>query len=487
MSSRRPRALPGADAVSDQRALRAFIYNRNSRGKNAGSPDDTNLENHRLCEARGWSVAGVFFDRGISASRHSTKARDDWDRMLAGVRGGQCDVIVYWEFSRATRNTRTYLDLRDLCEQSGVLLCYNGRVYDMRNRSDRFVTHMDAMRAEDEADGTTERNRRTTRINAERGRPHGRTAYGFRREYDPETGKLLRQVPDEAQAPIVVEMTARVAAGHTDMSIARDLKARGVEGPCGEWSGSTVREVVLHPANIGLRVFQGEVIGKAAWDAIVADDVYYAACKRLRDPSRLTHHDNAVKYLMSGVGLCGSCLRDPEPVERTVKSTVRGQYTCGVCARGSIKREWFDETVEATLLEYVSRPEFAASLMAVDGDGVAAALAEAEALEGQLQEARGLASAFRNGRFALSATSLAVLEQELLPRIEAARGRAADLTVPPVVRRLAQPGAWTLWHEELDLAEKRAAIRSVVKVSLFPPGRGAWKPRPEWFGWDWLR
>lgn len=479
------RPVPAGLEATPLRQLRAFIYNRNSKGKHAGSPDDTNLDNHRLCEARGWLVAGVFFDRGISASRHSVKARDDWDRMLAGVRNGDCDVIVYWEFSRATRNTRTYLDLRDLCEQSGVLLCYNGRVYDMRNRSDRFVTHMDAMRAEDEADGTTERNRRTTRINAERGRPHGRRPYGWRRIYDQETGRLLGQVPDLVEAPVVQELCTRIASGHSERGIARDLNRRGIRGPEGEWQAMTVRQVVLRPANVGLRVFQGKVVGRASWDAIVDDATYYAALKILNDPGRRTSHDTAVKHFMSGIGLCGKCR--PSGAENRIKATVRETYGCSVCNGATVQRRWMDEAVVTTILEYVQRPEFASSLLAADGRDVAALLAQAAAMEEQLGDARRLAATFSGGRPGLSVASLAALEGELIPQIEGARARAQDASISPVVRRLALPGAWTVWHEELGLAEKRAAVRGLAKVWLNPPGRGARRPRPEWFTFDWLR
>jgi DNA invertase Pin-like site-specific DNA recombinase len=476
-----------------QRALRAFIYNRNSRGRDGRSTDDTSLENRRLCEARGWSVAGEFFDRGKSASRHTTKPRPGWDELLAAARGDGrvrgCDVIVYWEASRGYRNSRAYLDLCDLCEETGILLCYSGRVYDMRNRSDRFMTHFDAMRAEDELDGIKERNVRTVRINAERGRPHGRIAYGFSREYDPQTGVLLRQVANEDEAAVLNEAARRVAAGQTLRSIAADFRARAIPtADGGQWEATVLRQLLLRPSNVGLRQFRGEVVGKATWDPIIDEALYFAVTGILRDPGRLNHQESSVKYLMGGIALCGPCGGDPEPVERAVKSRgSRGTYGCEICYRVSMRRDVVDGAVRSAVLAYVERPAFAQSLMSSDGADVAAWLEQARVLEAQLAEARRLAATFEGGRFQLSPLSLAALEGKLLPQIEAARAQAADATVPPVLRQLAGPGARTVWHEELDLEQKRAALRALVKVSLNPPGQGARRPRPEWFTWQWLR
>jgi len=467
------------------RGLRAYIYDRNSRLVRPGtSTEDQRLENRRFCEREGMTVVGEFSDPGRSASRYAKQAREDYDRMVQGIGAGGCDVLVVWEASRGYRSTEAYLQLRNLCERKNVLICYNGRAYDMSDRQDRFTTGFDALRAEDEADQIRERNLRTVRLNAERRRPHGRIPYGYRREYDPDTGALLRQVPDEAQAQVLREAASRIAAGQSLYAVAKDLNARHVAPPGGArwWDQTTVRQVLLRPSNAGQRQFQGEVIGAASWDGILDEQLYYTVVGILTDPGRLNHRDGAVKYLLSGVALCGACL----PVRNLLKSTPRRTYTCPVCFRVSIRADWFDAAVETAVLEHVSRPEFAASLLARDEVGAGGALAEARALEAQLEDARRLAATFEGGRFRLSAVSLAALEEQLLPRIAAARSRAVDAEVPEVVRRLAA-GSWSVWHEQLDLGQRRTAIRSLVRVSLRSCGKGARTVTPERFGWEWLR
>lgn len=478
---------------SSLKGLRAFIYDRNSRLLKPGtstSTEDQRLENRRFCEREGAVIVGEFSDPGRSASRYAKQDREDYERMLEGIRRGGCDVLVVWEASRGYRSTRAYLDLRDLCEKKGVLICYNGRVYDMRDRQDRFTTGFDALRAEDEAEQIRERVLRTTRLNAERGRPHGRIPYGFRREYDAETGELLRQLPSEAEAGVVREAAKRVAAGHTLRSIAADFQARGIPAPQGpEWTDLAVRAVLLRPSNVGQRQHQGVVVGKATWEGILPEGLYNTVVGVLRDPARVTVRDNSVKFLQSGIALCGPCLDEGATRGlRPMNVTTSKSYTCKACFRASIRVGMLDEYVQHTVLAYVERPEFAASLAADAGGGdVAAALGEARAIEGQLEEARRLASTFEGGRFLLSPVALARMEGELLPRLDAARGRAQAPGTPQVLRLLAAAGedAADLW-EQFDLSQKRAALRGLVKVRVNPAGKGRRRIEPGRVGFDWL-
>jgi site-specific DNA recombinase len=496
-----PAALTTYD--TDRPPLRAFIYDRNSRILNGRSTStaDQDTENKRFCQRQGWSISATFVDPGRGASRHSRVSRPDFDEMCrrieAGIRPGaphaECDVLVVWAASRYARDLDVYVRLRDLCVRGSVLLCYNGRLYDLSKGDDRFATGLDALQAEREAENIRDGILRTTRANAERGRPHGRVPYGYRREYDPETGDLIAQVVYEPQAAVVREIAERIAGGTSTYAIARDLERRGVPGPTGGgWDEASLPALVLKPTNIGKRQHQGVIVGDAVWDPIFVGEqgeaVYYACVKILRDPGRRTQQDSAVKYLLSGIALCGPC--QPERrVLRPQRVGARWSYTCTTCFRASIRTPVFDDVVTATVLAYVERPEFAAALCPAEagGGGVGVALAEAAAYEQQLVEARALASQLGpDGRFRLSPVSLAALEAQLLPKIEAARARAQDASVPVVLRDLAGPRAREVW-EGYGLVQRRAAIRSVVVVSLNRAGKGAKVVRPERFSWDWLR
>src|SRR5882757_1322546 len=174
--ARTPAAGPATHSPAPADPLRAFIYDRNSRDPHrlGTSVRDQDVDNQRLCDMYGWTVSGRFQDPGRSASRYATRKRDDYEAMVERIRAGDCDVLVMWEASRGYRNSRAYLDLRDLLEAKGILLCYNGRVYNMARSDDRYITGLDALNAERDADAIRDRNLRTARLILERGGVPGR-------------------------------------------------------------------------------------------------------------------------------------------------------------------------------------------------------------------------------------------------------------------------------------------------------------------------
>src|SRR4051812_47776861 len=178
---------------------RAVIYTRvssdpNDRGRSVAEQE---TECRAVCARNRWDVVAVFSDNDRSASRYATKQRPEHRKLIRYIEAGKADVLVTWEASRAQRDLRAYADLRDLCEQRGVLLSYSGRTYDMTESDDRFSTGLNALLAERESDQTRKRVLRAVRANADKGRPHGKLLYGYRREYDPATRELIGQVPDE--------------------------------------------------------------------------------------------------------------------------------------------------------------------------------------------------------------------------------------------------------------------------------------------------
>jgi site-specific DNA recombinase len=468
--------------------LRAFVYDRTSRDAKGTasrkSNADQNLENERFCEQQRWMIAGRFTDPGRSASSHARRRRDDYEEMLRRIGQGECDVVVVWEASRAYRDLGLYVELRKVCIKHRVLLCYNGRVYDLTRREDRFNTAFDALRAEDEADAIRERILRTTRLNAERGHPHGRVPYGYRRIYDDRTGELLTQVPHEEHAAVIKEIARRAAGGESLYAIAKSLNERGIPSPTGgTWLGPNLRDLVVKSTYIGKRVHQGTVVGQAQWEPILDEETHYALVQLFADPRRRQSDGNAVRWLLTGTSRCGMCGMG---LQAQKTSSGARNLQCLECGRVSIPMPAFDRIVVEALLERIEQPEFAEALVGdPDTDGTRAALAEAQALEAELAQARELAGRWENGRILLSALSLAKMEGELMPRIEAARERAQSASVPRQLRELAGPGARERWGAMEDLTWRRSVVRIVVVPRVFPAGKGVRTIRPERFRLKW--
>lgn len=452
--------------------LRACLYARNSRG--GRSVNDQLSDGRTDCTRNGWTWGpdDEFVDISRSASAYAKRARERFDEMVRRIQSGHYDVVVAWESSRLQRDLEVYVFLRNLCREHGVLWSLNGRVYDMSKREDRFITGIDALRAEDEVDIIRERNLRTTRLGVERRWMHGQVSFGFRREYDSTTGDLLRQLPHGDQAPIVAEMTRRIAAGESCAGIAKDLTSRGVPTQQGAsaWTATVVRQIVLNLSNIGHRSHYGRDVGKAVWDGIVDPDDFYAARTLLLDPARKTTNERAVKHLLAGIPTCGveGC-----GAKFVWLSHEFPKYGCPKF-HNSIRETRLDVYVEHAVLGWLERVDVAALVArrATDAELQKAMRLVAEK-QAELDSAR-LRVGLPDG---LTVESMAALERNLLPVIDTAQKRINAVVFPAAVADLAGPDARAKWARA-DITKRRAALRESVRIVVHKGGQGVRTIRP---------
>lgn len=463
-------------------ALRAVVYTRVSddRENRDRSVSEQEYECLDFCAERGWQVVRIFSDPKVSASRYSTKARPGFAEMMGFVAGGGADVIVCWENSRGTRRLREWVAFRELCEKTGVLFSYSGRVYDMRDADDRQRATEDAVRSEGESEATRKRVLRTVRANARQGRPHGRHLFGYRREYDPVTRKLVRVVEVPEQAAVVREMGRRLLAGETCRGVAADFNGRGVPPPGRTaWTLEMVKRMAINPAYAGQRVHQGQVIGDADWPPIWHEDRAEAALisralrMRLTDPARRTVRDGAVKHLLSGIAECGSC----EAPLGVINNRGTISYVCKV--KFDVTRKigvWqpdggpltgVDDLVVRVLLAWLRRPDSLELLRPPAGDGAKEAEAEARRLRGELDEAEQACAA---GRIRISA--LERITAELTPQIEQAELAAAPRPLPQVVAELAAAEDIAGMWQAMSIPQRRETVRTVMRIRVLPTRRG---------------
>jgi DNA invertase Pin-like site-specific DNA recombinase len=96
---------------------RAALY---ARVSTANHGQDVGLQVEalrRLAETRGWAVAEVYVDDGVSGAKDSRPALD---RMMADARAGKLDVVAVWKFDRFARSTGHLLSALDEFRRAGV-------------------------------------------------------------------------------------------------------------------------------------------------------------------------------------------------------------------------------------------------------------------------------------------------------------------------------------------------------------------------------
>lgn len=485
----------------------ALLYGRNSDDAiGSGQSVDDQLTNGRtLCNSHGWRIDREFKDTDISASRHGRKARDDFEALISYITtepapAGVTRIVVAFEASRYYRDLEAYVRLRAACMTTNTLLCYNGQVYDLSRRDDRKATAMHAVDAEDEAEGIRDRNLRTTNLQAQAGMPHGKAIYGYLRTYQTVNGRkrCTGQTEDPVRGPYVVKAIERLDAGHTLRSVTRWLRDETQAArPDGHpWNEQSVRAMVLNRAYLGERLHRDKYV-KAVWSPLKGLDtpagraMFLRVTAKLTDPSRRMQRGTEVKHLMSYLGLCGECgdhavLRYLAPSGRR-KTTL----TCTERFDTSIVEALLDAYVEEAIIAWFRNKARARSALVPADDKVKEMASATQKLinsyEEQLTEARRLAETFddETGRFQLSAASLARLESQLEPKLEAARKKLEGFAgvSPLLLRMLEAPDPELVWNGRpetgdrlavpgLSLEQKREVIRKVVTVRLYKVGRG---------------
>ncbi|MBN9375877.1 MAG: recombinase family protein [Cellulomonas sp.] len=486
-----------AAVVGPARSIEALLYGRASkdRHKLMRSIGDQIEECRSWCVPLSWRVAKVVTDADRSASQWRRKEREGFEEAIELIKSGRYGGFVTWEPSRAGRDMAIYVQLRAACQQAGVLYLTHGRVYDFSRSDDAFMLGFEFLRAEADANTMHERQLRTARLNAEKGRPHGRLPYGYRRIYDEHTGALIRQEPDPHTGELVRWMVREVLAGVPVLTVANTLQDQGEPTPQGPrkdsvprgWLTMTVKQVLRNPTIAGQRVYRGQVVGEAAWEPLISIEDFTRLQRILFDPSRRVHVSDGVtpKGLLSHIARCHYCGR---PLTRTTfKARGRApvqpripKYHCRFrgCYKVVIAAGWVDQLVSETAVAWFSRQENIAMLTA-EGEDWAARSTQAELRVVELQTRLDEAT----DQYAAGAVTLATLsrvEATLRPQIEQAQ-RAA---VPPVgddgIRALVTADDIRAAWEATDLREKRRILKAVFEIRITKaPRLGSRTMQPE--------
>lgn len=456
---------------TDAQVLRAVIYTRVSadRSKRARSPEEQEAEIRAVCERNGWPIAEeVLSDNDMSATRRARKQRPAYQRLKEILRPG--DVLVTWASSRAQRDLEAYVELRNLCAERGVLWCYSGKVYDLTERGDRMATGFQAIIDEDMADAIQEAALRAQRANAINGVPHGKIPYGYKALRNPDTGKIEKRVPHEAQAPVVREIARRVLAGEPIYAIASDLNRRGIPTarPSKGWTASSLSALIKRPTYAGFRTHKGQVMSLGDWEPLITPEDHEKILELMADPTRLKHHGVEVVHLLSGIATCGVC-------GGRIRQTA-GRYPKYACVNFCVTRRQshVDELVTELVLK---RMEEARGVEEFVDPVQAEALAEARTMRTQLNEAVDL---FAQGK--LSAAALARAEAQMLPRIEDFE-RIGRKVVAPELVTLLEGGAREEWAK-MNATSRRNLINSLLRIIILKAKPGnRFDPESVWVEW----
>jgi DNA invertase Pin-like site-specific DNA recombinase len=337
--------------------IRAAIYLRISEDD---ARDGLAIERQRQdCEAivraRGWSVAGVYVDQGISASKRNVK-RPEYERMATDYAGGAFQVVVAWDLDRLTRQPRQLEDWIEAAEERGLSVVTANGEADLSTDGGRMFARVKAAVARAEIERKGARQRRANVQRAEQGRPvPGRRLFG----YEPDGA-----TPREAEAAVVRRLFAGVVAGESIRGMAERLNAEGVPFGSGNrrksrtgearvpaWRAGLVRQIVSNRRYAGEIVHKGEWMPSGAVVPIVDAATAAEARVILADEARRTSPGPKRKYLLSGIATCGVCGAPLKRLSGGRRESRRAGYMCSA----STAHVWMRaDVVEALAVQRVA-------------------------------------------------------------------------------------------------------------------------------------
>ncbi|WP_339128804.1 recombinase family protein [Streptomyces sp. f51] len=470
---------------------REYLRVSKGKGRVARSITDQHKDNIAAEQGHGpWTWGEPYADTG-SASKFAKKTRDDFDRLMADLEskdfGEPGTVLVLWEISRLARETGKGVALVDAAENGSYLIHITSldRTFNPQNYGDRHSLISGINDAEKEARLLSVRTLRGVNSALDEGRPHGKTPFGYARDYELIDGRPrpVRQYADHNEAPLVQELFRRVLgspekAPESIRSVAMDWERRGIVS---RQSGATfspqnLRQMLLRKAYIGIRV-HGGTERPGNWEPLIDPATFEGVQRMLADPSRKSYTTASVRHVLTGTLRCDVCGGRMAVRAGGRERDRRPSYACYRYGHLMVDKAETDAYLigdaehPGVVLAYLSRPDVAAGLLAT-GDSeelpvvradIATARASLEAFEAEDPETPAEAR--------LIARKISRLEED----ISELEGRERALTAPnPLVSIFeAGPGAAARW-ERTEVSAQRA----IVGMLLAPGVLGQPRVRP---------
>jgi site-specific DNA recombinase len=401
--------------------------------------------------------SAIFFEDDTSAS----KVRDDtseWARCLAHVREHRPSHLFGTAADRLGRRLADIEGLDDLARETGT------RVITLKE-GDLFASPawpFIAAQAKSEALNTAIRVKRAQQSRRASGRDSGggNRPYGYAAD---------RMTVIQAEAEIIREVARRILFGESTNAIVNDFNIRGIE-PVTQgrpWSVIMIRRLAANPRYAGILVYKGDVLGKAAWPAIL-DEETHAALRVAIESTARPREGRPPTSLLGGLVRCGVC-------QSTMFGTLSGRnkvpvYRCGGrggqrgCGRTYRSREVVDQHVSESVLSAVDASVIEPRRQAVHATAHSI-LQELTEIELDISE---LKEAYDERRIAA---------QDYFDDLDRIRKRQTRLQREwgEQAQRLGELSATSQANErwsEWSIAERRAFIRSrIVAVLIHPDGK----------------
>ncbi|WP_219518212.1 recombinase family protein [Nonomuraea ceibae] len=490
----------GAHGTTPEQARWIVDYTRKSldKTKTGDGVNSQHEENQELADEFDLGeIRATYSDNDVSA--YQDVERPEYLRMLADMQAGKIGAVIIWHAKRLHRKVEEVTQFIKIARAHKVRLfsVARGGEYNLNKPQGRRDLINDTNEGEYESGERGERVALARKRQARNGdfgggvRPFGwgvdtgrvrsvcvnPKAPTMERVYE-DRPVLDKSRHNEAEAAEIRRWAKDLLAGVPMDQVIRDLTKRGVKtvsqadgrtvkrnGKVVEtqgWSARSIKQILTHPRTSGHSVYNGKIIRRDAYDAILPEDTRQALITLFADPARKTSPGNTPKWLVSLTALCGQC---DDGTVCTVRNNSQGEpvYRCRAKGHCMAKAADVDARVERVVIKRLSRGDVHDLLPAnVEAD-----------IPALRQEIVTLNQAKKNAARKLT---LGMWDEETADEaIATAIGRIAEIreilrqatSDSPLAEFAASDDAQRTW-DGLSLGRKREIIKLLVTVTLLP-------------------
>ncbi len=324
---------------------------------------------------------GVYRDEGFSGKDMDRPA---FQKMMADVRSGIIDTIVFTELSRVSRNVGQFLQLVEEFEKAGVEFISLREKFDTTTPHGKLIMTILMALNQFEREQTVLRTRLTMRSKAERGLwagghfPVGLVPVPEKKghlQVDPEGAAVVKAL---FETYVETGSIAATIDSLEERGIRRPatITAEGLHRPAKRLTDGAVRNILRNPSFIGVkeinprnRDLTEEAMSqlpevdryrtvKAVWPPVIEEDLFHRANAILRRNAqsprcsiRKKEHD----YILAGLIHCHDCDRLLEVESAKSNSVFYYRHPVGLDTSHCTRKRWRAEVVEQAVIDRLQR------------------------------------------------------------------------------------------------------------------------------------
>ncbi len=264
----------------------------------------------------------IFVDEGISGASENISERPDFALLLNAIKNEDVSIVYCYDQSRIERNNRIWNMFLSLMLEKKCKYYPSGKFLDLDVPENQFFTGVMSLANELYSALTGIKVKEAIRVNAEKGKAHGLTAYGYAKDDD---GYFMIHTDEEAIVKRIFQMSFEGIGTYT---IANILNEEGVPTKFNQfkgqikrkdnytkqvttfrkedvrWRGNVIHDIIKNPIYKGTRFWNEEPV---PIPAILSEEYWQEVNDNLQNNRKKVGKREEYHYLLNGLIFCADC------------------------------------------------------------------------------------------------------------------------------------------------------------------------------------